>query len=51
MRKGTPDIKTIEFIKKKRLLRQYYKQLKAHMITEEQIPEEYRILLMRYYGL
>ena len=50
MRKGTQDIKSMSFIKQKQQLKQYYKQLKAGMITMEEIPENYRILLMKYYS-
>lgn len=45
------EVQELSFLKQKKLLRQYYKQLKAGMITEEDIPEEYKILLMKYYGL
>jgi hypothetical protein len=51
MRKGTPDIKTMDFIKRKQLLRQYFKQLKAGMVGWDDIPEEYQILLMKYYAV
>ena len=50
MRKGTQDIKSMDFIKRKQLLHQYFKQLKAGMIVMEDVPEEYRILLMKYYS-
>jgi hypothetical protein len=51
MRKGTPDIKSMDFIKRRQLLRQYFKQLKAGMIEFDEIPDEYKILLMKYYGM
>jgi hypothetical protein len=50
VRRGTPDIKSMSFIKKKQLLRQYYKRLKVGMISWNEVPEEYQILLMKYYG-
>jgi hypothetical protein len=51
VRKGTHDIKSMSFIKKKQLLRQYYKRLKVGMISWNEVPEEYQILLLRYYGV
>lgn len=50
MLRGTQDIKSMDFIKQKQLLRQYFKQLKANMITFEEIPSDYQILLRKYYG-
>jgi len=44
-------VEELTFLKQKKLLRQYYKQYKAGMITWEQIPEDYQILLMKYYGI
>jgi hypothetical protein len=41
----------LSFLKKKQLLHQYYKQLKSGMIVIEEVPDEYRLLLQKYYGL
>jgi len=41
----------INILKERRILRQYYKQLKAGIITIEDVPAEYRPLLMKYYGV
>ena len=41
----------MDFLRKKKQLRQYYKQIKAGIITVEDVPSEYRILLMRYYAI
>jgi hypothetical protein len=41
----------LSFIKQRQQLRQYYKQLKAGMITIEDVPAEYKPLLMKYYGV
>jgi hypothetical protein len=41
----------VNFIKERQNLRQYYKQLKAGMIDWADIPYDYQILLMKYYGI
>jgi hypothetical protein len=40
-----------EFLKEKAKLREYFKRLKVGMITWEEVPKEYQILLMKYYGI
>lgn len=41
----------MSFEKKKALLRQYFKQLKVGMIVWSDVPREYQVLLMKYYGV
>jgi len=43
-------MRTTDFLKERRKLHQYYKQLKAGMIVWEDIPPDIQILLMKYYG-
>lgn len=51
MRKGTPNSESMDFIKRKQLLKQYFKQLKSGMIGWSDIPQEYQVLLMKYYAV
>jgi hypothetical protein len=44
------EMTEMSFIKQRAKLKQYYKQLKAGMIVIEDVPPEYRPLLMKYYG-
>lgn len=39
-----------EFNKEKKKLREYYKQLKVKLIKWEDIPDNYQMLLRKYYG-
>ena len=41
----------VEFLKQKAKLREYYKKIKAGIITIEDVPDDYKILLQRYYGM
>ena len=51
MRYDTDEQEELSFIKQRQQLRQYYKQMKAGIITIEDVPADYRALLMKYYGV
>lgn len=51
MRKGTDPRIDMDAIRKKQQLRSYYDQIKKGKIVIEDVPEEYRVLLQRYYHI
>jgi hypothetical protein len=50
MRKGTNKNEDMDFLRKRAKLKEYYKDLKDGKIVMEEIPDEYQILLLKYYG-
>jgi hypothetical protein len=40
-----------EQLKQKIKLREYFKRIKSGIIAFEEVPEEYQVLLMKYYGM
>jgi hypothetical protein len=45
------DARQLEFLRQKKQLKQYFKQLKAGMIQWEDVPYDYQLLLTKYYGM
>ena len=41
----------LERLNEKKKLRDYYQQIKRGKIVIEDVPEEYRLLLIKYYGV
>lgn len=45
------ESRTSSFFRQKQKLREFYKRWKVGAITWEEIPGDYQVLLMRYYGV